>query len=415
MSEEVTKPTKVFNWNDAESGKEEFDEMWDSYVNHLRGKAYLLSPLSVTFATPRDPGPRPAAGAALSEWNKRMDVYQDKMLKLHADSLAALGTLRACFSYSCTAHSDIESAVVQPPDVEEALWTPIQQLPAAIARLRAVYMPTTVPDIVTLRLELQKLSDESSGGFSNYRALFTQKLSILKKTNIPDVVTASELRQWVISGIKNAVVFSTVVSKYVMEHDQCTHEEIFDHVSSWMTLNKNNGIDPYQTITIAPGTTSITIAAAILASRTAGGNQILTGGQGGKPLKCLRCWTLGHTIKECHAAICGVCKRPLQAAEKTCSNWANHPEEQDRFYGNKMPRWMENNNNNNNNQHRNNNNNNNSKNSHGSSNKRKSDNNDDRGNSKKDKKKLKLKAMRADAKAFKKLKFNSENRVEELN
>ena len=340
MTEESSKITRVFNWNDSDLGKQEFDEMWALYKQHLRGKQYLLDPACVRLATPRNPGDAPAAAAALREWNKRMDVYQEKMLKLHTDSLAALGILQESFVYGCAAQADLESAIIRPPDVAEANWTPIQQLPAAIAKLRANYMPTSVPDVDTLRRDLQNLSDETAGGFFGYRAEFTQKLSILKKTGIVNAVTDAELKQWVIKGIKNETGFSNVVSSFLLVNENANYEEIFNYISKWLTLNKNNGIDPYKTLTSSPGSTSIAVTAAAVSQRTPTA-QSQYPLRGGKKKRCLRCWATSHLKSECRATTCDACRHPLGAQDRTCPKWSSHRNEDCRFWNNVLPRFME--------------------------------------------------------------------------
>jgi hypothetical protein len=135
--------------------------------------------------------------------------------------------------YPSKARNDIDIALCQrPDDIPQEQWTPNRQFQAAMEKLRASYVPRNKTDTTTLRRQLQELSDDIERGFHEYANQFVRIYTELIKSEVPNIVGETKLREWVRAGIKNDQVINHLAAT-ICHHDvaaQPTFEQIFAHV-----------------------------------------------------------------------------------------------------------------------------------------------------------------------------------------
>jgi len=111
--------------------------------------------------------------------------------------------------YPSKARNDIDIAICQHlAEIPQAEWTPNKQFQAAMSKLRTSYAPRNETDTTTLRWQLQELSDKIDGGFHEYANQFVRIYTELIKSEVPNIVGETELREWVKAGIKNDQVIN---------------------------------------------------------------------------------------------------------------------------------------------------------------------------------------------------------------
>ena len=223
--------------------------------------------------------------------------------------------------YPSKARNDIDIAICQrPAEVPQAQWTPDKQFQAAMMKLRTSYAPRNETDTTTLRRELQELSDEIDGGFHEYANRFIRIYTELIKSEVPNIVGETELREWVKAGIRNDQVINHLAATICRPdvEAQPTFEQIFAHVRGYLSFLGPNK-DPYR-ITKGP---SGTISANKVNIVTPEKEQ---DGRNKRIIRCTRCWFKGHRWNVCKASKCNVCKTSLSTDARFCPNWENHTE-----------------------------------------------------------------------------------------
>jgi len=230
MSDKI--PT--FEWNSEESGKKEFHIFKAALQAHLatRQCQFVLDENAIQINTPLDPGPEPNGAADLREWRKLQKTFWVEQKKFYGLFDMAIGILQSMLVYPSKARNDIDIALCQrPADIPQEQWTPNQQFQAAMEKLRASYAPRNKTDTTTLRRQLQELSDDIEGGFHEYANQFVRIYTELIKSEVPNIVGETKLREWVKAGFKNDQVINHLAAT-ICHHDvaaQPTFEQIFAH------------------------------------------------------------------------------------------------------------------------------------------------------------------------------------------
>lgn len=330
---------KEFNWNSPDEAKKEYEEFYAVFLMMLGSCVYIIDDQLVAFATPDAVGGRPAgaaSSAAVSNWQKRKDRYDDKMFQLSKDFNTGISVLRATFPYGSAVRADLDMACMRPADVEIINWTPRAQFTAILAKLKADYSRSTATDIEVVRSKMMALSDQCAGGYVEYRKEFNQLYTQLTATGIPNVVSATELKEWVKRGIKNQKLFDHLVGWY-LTHEGYTFAEVFAYLDKYMAICYNVDQDPYRTVVSASGKATINNAAVNNHSN----NRNATTGKfvSNKDHMCTRCWLKGsHTWHDCSRHVCACCKNSLKREDMTCPKWKSHESAEFRFRDN-IPPW----------------------------------------------------------------------------
>ena len=98
--------------------------------------------------------------------------------------------------YPSKARNDTDIAICQhPAAIPQAEWTPDKQFQAAMMKFRTSYAQGNETDTTTLRWQLQELSDEIDGGFHEYANQFIRIYTELIKSEVPNIVGETELRE----------------------------------------------------------------------------------------------------------------------------------------------------------------------------------------------------------------------------
>jgi hypothetical protein len=126
-----------------------------------------------------------------------------------------------------------------------------------MTKLRTSYAPRNETDTTTLRRQLQELSDEIDGGFHEYANQFVRIYTELIKSEVPNIVGETELREWVKAGIKNDQMINHLAATICRPdvEAQPTFEQIFAHVRGYLTFLGPDK-DPYRVIKGPSGTIS---------------------------------------------------------------------------------------------------------------------------------------------------------------
>jgi hypothetical protein len=313
----------TFEWNSEESGKRDFHVFEAALQSHLatRQCRFVLDSNAIAINTPINPGPEPPGAADAREWRKLYQAYWVEQKKFYASFDTAIGILQSMLIYPSKARNDIDIAICQrPAEVPQAEWTPDKQFQAAMMKLRTSYAPRNETDTTTLRRELQELSDEIDGGFHEYGNRFIRIYTELIKSEVPNIVGETELREWVKAGIRNDQVINHLAATICRPdvEAQPTFEQIFAHVRGYLSFLGPNK-DPYR-ITKGP---SGTISANKVNIVTPEKEQ---DGRSKRIIRCTRCWFKGHRWNVCKASKCNVCKISLSTDARFCPNWENHTE-----------------------------------------------------------------------------------------
>lgn len=327
---------RVFQWFSLEDGKKEYDEFESVFQEQLGEVSYVREPRFVALAIPAMPDPLPAAAnaSAKDKWDKKKRAHEEGTLKVVKDCLKAISEIRSLFPHATTARSQVEGAIkVRPANISEEDWTPITQLPLMLAKLRSEYAPTGITDTTIMRTNLQHLTDQCPGGFSEYRTKFNLGHNQLIMAGGENVVTEGELREWVKGGIQNPEVLNHLASFYI-ENEDATFAEIFTRVDKFITLLHSQGKDPYKSVASVSGRASVSANAASVAR---GGQRRVTSYGGARSDNCTRCWNSGHGWKVCSASKCGACGQGLETDAKTCPKWRDHASAKHRFLLNYEP------------------------------------------------------------------------------
>jgi hypothetical protein len=324
---------KIFQWNGTDVGKEEFDEFTAIFTQILSDRVWILDPTLVQLAVPEEPGPAPALNAAAAirnEHRKSMIIYKESLFKMYKDFNFGINALRSLLPYPSMARGLLEGVIKnRPPEVAEVDWKPPQQFLAAMDKLKSVYARTTAADTETLRGKMMKLTDEGNGGFSEYRMEFCKLLSQLMATGIQNVVSETELREWVRKGIRNKNVLDHLI-KFYIDNPEASYEQIFSYVEKYLVICSNCEIDPYRTVSGASGKVSINVA-------SMDSHQRKYSPPVHSESMCTRCWMKGHSWRDCRRSHCGVCKAELTLNDKTCPCWKKHKSPDYRFRGDTPP------------------------------------------------------------------------------
>jgi hypothetical protein len=200
-----------FKWNSEEDGKKEF-HLFDAVLQAnlvTRQCRFVMDRNAIVINTPINPGPEPITAVDQREWRKLHQTFWIEQKKFYASFDMAIGILQSMLVYPSKARNDIDIALRQrPADIIEVEWTPDRQFQAAMMKLHDSYAPRNETDTTTLRRQLQELSDEMEGGFHEYANQFIRIYTELIKSDVPNIVGDTELREWVKAGIKNDQVLN---------------------------------------------------------------------------------------------------------------------------------------------------------------------------------------------------------------
>lgn len=313
----------TFEWNSEESGKKDFHVFEAALQSHLatRQCRFVLDNNAIAINTPINPGPEPPGVVDAREWRKLYQIFWVEQKKFYASFDTAIGILQSMLIYPSKARNDIDIAICQrPAEIPQAEWTPDKQFQAAMTKLRTSYAPRNETDTTTLRRQLQELSDEIDGGFHEYANQFVRIYTELIKSEVPNIVSKTELREWVKAGIKNDQVINHLAATICRPdvEAQPTFEQIFAHVRGYLTFLGPDK-DPYRVIKGPSGTISANKVNIVTPEKD-------EGGRNKKVIRCTRCWYKGHRWNVCKSTRCSVCKTSLTNDAKFCPNWENHTE-----------------------------------------------------------------------------------------
>jgi hypothetical protein len=164
-------------------------------------------------------------------------------------------------------------------------------------KLQGSYAPHNETDTTTLQCQLQELSDEIEGGFHEYANQFIQIYTELIKSEVPNIVGETELREWVKAGIKNDQVLNHLAAT-ICRPDvaiQPTFEQIFAHVRGYLTFLGHDK-DPYRILSSSCGKISANKARVLTPDRKW---FIPDKNHERKEIRCTRCWHTGHRWAMC--------------------------------------------------------------------------------------------------------------------
>jgi hypothetical protein len=201
----MTEKIPTIEWNSEESRKKEFHVFEAALQSHLETRqcCFVLDNNAIAINTPINPGPEPLGIMDAREWRKLNQTFWIEQKKFYASFDTAIGTLQSMLIYPSKARNDIDIALCQhPTEVAQVEWTPNQQFQAPMTKLQTSYASRKETDTTTLRRQLQELSDEIDGGFHEYTNQFDQIYMELIKSEVPNIVGETELREWVKAGIK---------------------------------------------------------------------------------------------------------------------------------------------------------------------------------------------------------------------
>ena len=281
----------TFEWNSEESGKKDFHVFEAALQSHLatRQCRFVLDNNAIAINTPINPGPEPPGVVDAREWRKLYQIFWVEQKKFYASFDTAIGILQSMLIYPSKARNDIDIAICQrPAEIPQAEWTPDKQFQAAMTKLRTSYAPRNETDTTTLRRQLQELSDEIDGGFHEYANQFVRIYTELIKSEIPNIVGETELREWVKAGIKNDQVINHLAPTICRPdvEAQPTFEKIFAHVHGNLTFLGPDK-DPYRVIKGPSGIISANKVNIVTPEKD-------EGGRNKKIIRCTRCWYKGH-------------------------------------------------------------------------------------------------------------------------
>jgi hypothetical protein len=281
----------TFEWNSEESGKKDFHVFEAALQSHLatRQCRFVLDNNAIAINTPINRGPEPPDAVDAREWRKLYQTFWVEQKKFYASFDTAIGILQSMLIYPSKAHNDIDIAICQrPAEIPQAEWTPDKQFQAAMTKLRTSYAPRNETDTTTLRRQLQELSDEIDGGFNEYANQFVQIYTELIKSEVPNIVGETELREWVKAGIKNNQVINHLAATICRPdvEAQPTFEQIFAHARGYLTFLGPDK-DPYKVIKGPNGTISANKVNIVTPEKD-------EGGKNKKIIRCTRCWYKGH-------------------------------------------------------------------------------------------------------------------------
>ena len=313
----------TFEWNSEESGKKDFHVFEAALQSHLatRQCRFVLDNNAIAINTPINPGPEPPGVVDAREWRKLYQIFWVEQKKFYASFDTAIGILQSMLIYPSKARNDIDIVICQQPaEIPQAEWTPDKQFQAAMTKLRTSYAPRNETDTTTLRRQLQELSDEIDGGFHEYANQFVRIYTELIKSEVPNIVGETELREWVKAGIKNDQVINHLAATICRPdvEAQPTFEQIFAHVRGYLTFLGPDK-DPYRVIKGPNGTISANKVNIVTPEKD-------ECGKNKKVIRCTRCWYKGHRWNVCKSTRCSVCKTSLTNDAKFCPNWENHTE-----------------------------------------------------------------------------------------
>ena len=311
-----------FRWNSIEDAKSEYNNAYDVICSTLRGKGlgYLLKNDEVATRRGLDPGIEPlnATQHAQTMWFKKSTKYIENNFKIDDDFGKAISVLTDVFPYGSLIHSDLNSCI---NNIE--FTNNCDRFNACINRLNSVYKPSNALDIDTIRRKIQILNDND--GFDNYYQLFTRYVAELRCIN-PTAVTDAELTEWVKVGIKNPEVFNATIGSLVVHSNaELQYKNIFDAITRYLQVKREN--NPYHVLT----TTSIR-SDALVASTNNNFNSYnnnkrsfdqMNNNNSSKPL-CPRCNRYGHSLKECIADKCKICRAFIPRGDTVCPDAAKH-------------------------------------------------------------------------------------------
>jgi hypothetical protein len=189
-----------------------------------------------------------------------------------------------------------------------------------MTKLQTSYAPRNETDTTTLRRQLQELSDEIDGGFHEYANQFVRIYTELIKSEVPNIVGETELREWVKAGIKNDQVINHLAAT-ICRPDvgaQPTFEQIFAHIHGYLTFLGPDK-DPYWVAKGPHGAISANKVKVVTADKDENGKTKSI-------VRCTRCWCKGHHWNVCRSAKCNACMTSLSTDAKFCPNWEAHTE-----------------------------------------------------------------------------------------
>jgi hypothetical protein len=333
---------KVFNWNSSEDGKRDWSRFYPRLKMLLGDKSWVTSEREIesqSAGEPPQPPPRGRGGAvpdyeAVEKHRERYGRWKLTVQKIDQAFFFAIATLRGLFESGCMASHQIEQALIIPVGVDDDDWPPARQFKAAMDMLKETYSASTDADVASLRLELEQLSDQVPGGFTEYHRNFVRVLTQLRATKA-DAVSDSELTTWVKRAIKNDMVNNSLLLRLYVDKKNITYDKILAKVTQLLVELSNQDKDPYKTASGSKGS----VGANVVESRgqkTVGPREYRTSANNKRFGGCTLCWGEGHWWKDCPNDECQACGAVLRRQDKTCPHWREH-EPRLRFEGDIEP------------------------------------------------------------------------------
>jgi hypothetical protein len=275
---------------------------------------------------PRPP-PRGRGGVAadyevMEKHRERYGRWKLTVQKIDQAFFFAISTLRGLFEPGCMASHQIEQALILPADVDDDEWPPARQFKAAMDMLKETYSASTEADVAALRLELEQLTDQVPGGFTEYHRNFVRVLTQLRATKA-DAVSDSELTTWVKRAIKNDLVNNSLLLRLYVDKPSIKYDRILAKVTQLLVELGNQDKDPYRGASGAKGPVAANVAESRHRTTAAPREHRMTEWRK-KSDRCTLCWGEGHWWRDCPNGACEVCGTVIGRLDQTCPKWREH-------------------------------------------------------------------------------------------
>ena len=317
--------TTRFNWTDPDTAKNEYGDFLATLQEELGRDQCILTDGSIMRPVP--PPTVTPTGVAIDTlqlhgyqhaYRKEYNEFQAKF----SNGISIVNKLHVMNSPARRLFHQHTDDSGKPAAMATADWTYEARFKAGMDALHKNYAPSTTTDVASLRRTIQTLDD--SKGFHPYQTEFLKLLTTLKNSGIPNAVSDTELREWVLAGIKNDIIMTSCLSVHVIDHPNATHTEIFERVSQFLNFLANKGIDPYKTSN--PGFTPQATSNAYAANNHKTNR---------RTYRCTRCWLTekGHNYRNCKADKCQApgCNSGIPKDSTVCPNWTEHQDPSCKF------------------------------------------------------------------------------------
>ena len=299
----------IYSWPTPQSAHKEYNEFDIRLNTALKkdGLLYLLNPNEVANSKYQIPIPPPPPAdintLSLALFNRYMTLKADydkcrieattANKKLNQDFLKAISIIESFFEPTSNVMTDISS--ISTHASAELNFT------AIIDMLKSIYKPDKTVDAMKLIEELRSLNDMDGNGFSIYYSNFQRIVKDLRSMN--KCPNDNEIRELINVQVKNPNIqniisryISSTASKPIPPAVQITWSECL--LDCHITIANRPHLD---FISQSKSSTSNDHLAFSTKSTHSNNN------------KCNKCGNNNHTIKDCYAKTCSICRASLSS------------------------------------------------------------------------------------------------------